>query len=198
MGAENEVPTNNLMIQNKQIICQPYIDKSVKAAPPIVIGKLNLHENMQGIVEEDPLFTNDPWAKYRPGMEASGPSQPRKQRPITKGDSNMQVEDSDNTNDVVARQSARIAVMEDQLKNLHDQMAADQKSNQQRFTQLDQNISSVASGLRGTLEAALKQQSESLIATFDTLLNRSPRNTTQIPQGNQDREVRSRSPVREK
>eukprot|EP00438_Fugacium_kawagutii_P019698 Skav233742 [mRNA] locus=scaffold2303:151900:155166:- [translate_table: standard] len=191
VGSETAVPTPHMVIQNHQIICQPYIEKSSRQVPPIVLGKLNLPVDKDGKGDDQQLH-NDPWAA------SSGLPKPKDHshhaawahyRPTTKPDQTMQVDAQDTTTEVVAKQSARIAVVEEQLKCLQDQMSADQKSNQSRFTQLDHNIQSMSSSLRSTLEEALKQQSANLVHTFDQLLKRSPR-----PESHHSGD-RSRSPV---
>eukprot|EP00438_Fugacium_kawagutii_P031479 Skav222648 [mRNA] locus=scaffold10:497599:502317:- [translate_table: standard] len=189
VGSEDEVPSKDLVIQKHHIVCQPYAEKSTKAVPPIVTGKLNLPTEKAG-PGEDMVFTNDPWAAGAIAAKegASGPSW-SKYRPTTRPDNNMQVDGSDATSEVVARQSERITAVEDQIKCLQEQLSADQKSNQTRFTQLDHNIQSMHSNLRTTLEEALKQQSANLVSTFDSLLRRSPR-AESLHSGD-----RSRSPV---
>eukprot|EP00438_Fugacium_kawagutii_P028889 Skav225393 [mRNA] locus=scaffold2656:251772:253286:- [translate_table: standard] len=190
VGAEKEVPNPNMAIHKHQIICQPYIEKTAKSVPPIVTGKLNLPESKSR--GEDSLLSEDPWAqgalktKDAPGAHQGAWAH---YRPISKSDHNMSVDAPDCTTEVVAKQSARIAEVEDQLKCLQEQLTADQKANQTRFTQLDHNIQSMHSNLRSTLEEALKQQSANLVSTFDQLLKKSPR-AESLHSGD-----RSRSPV---
>lgn len=123
------------------------------------------------------MFNDDPWAPAAAGSKdrrTTGGVWAR-YKPTSKPEA-MQVEPSDGATDMIVKQANRLTEVETQLRTLQEQMNADQKANQARFQQLDCNVQNMGSQLKITLEEALKQQSASLISTFDALLKRSPRN----------------------
>eukprot|EP00438_Fugacium_kawagutii_P032092 Skav202513 [mRNA] locus=scaffold1359:224843:226243:- [translate_table: standard] len=186
IGAEKDPPSMNLVIQQHQVICQPYAERPSKQVPPIVTGKLMLprENNDRG---EDQVFLNDPWAQGR-NADSSNHAAWARYRPVKTPEGTMQVDAEDTTTEIVSKQSARITEVEDQLKTLQEQISADQRANQARFNKVDHDIQAMSTTLWSTLEEALKQQSQNLVNTFDSLLRRSPR-------AESDRSDRSRSPV---
>lgn len=176
VGSEDEVPSHHLAIHNHPVICQPYVEKQGRSNQPVIIGKLNLPMPAADPDGEDTVFTNDPWAAGRSratDMQGNG-AWARYQGP-SKPKENMQVDEPDGAMDIMSKQSTRITEVESQLKTIQEQMSADQRANQARFAQVDHNLQAMQTGLRATLEDALRQQSANLVSTFETLLKKSPR-----------------------
>lgn len=71
------------------------------------------------------------------------------------------------------------------------QLQAQANDNDNRFTKLETDLVAVNDGLKVSLETALREQSTALIATFERLINQSPKHA-----GKDDARTRSRSPAR--
>eukprot|EP00438_Fugacium_kawagutii_P003621 Skav232525 [mRNA] locus=C9321943:41:3088:- [translate_table: standard] len=194
VGSTDEVPSQNLAIQSHTIICQPFAEKAPRQESSVVLGKLNLAqvENAKG--GEDSLLLNDPWAKpsgfARDVATTSAPW--ARYKPTTTNNQQMQVDDGSSPNDALAAQSIRMTEMETQIKNIQEQMSADQRATQAKFQQVDHSIQAMSSSLKHTLDNALSQQSASLVQTFEALLKRSPRTESSKESGKE----RSRSPAK--
>ena len=78
------------------------------------------------------------------------------------------------------------------MQTLEARLTEGQNSNLQKFEKIESDISGIEHSLRGSLKEALSQQSEQLLATFESLLKRSPR-TKDIKRDRPDRST-SRSP----
>eukprot|EP00438_Fugacium_kawagutii_P026854 Skav236828 [mRNA] locus=scaffold1707:103992:109154:- [translate_table: standard] len=193
VGSSKEVPSNNMEIQSCSVICQPHVDKNPRNESAVVLGKLNLP--VKPSRGEDTLLTDDPWAQATGSMRESAKHHApwARYKPTTSDPNKMSVDATDGTNEVLAAQSTRLTEMETQIKQIQEQMSADQRATNARFAQVDNSIQSVGASLRSTLDDALKQQSETLVATFESLLKLSPR-TDVVREKSKDR--RSRSPVR--
>lgn len=184
VGSETAPPSFHLTIGKKPVIVTAYENKPQKQDPQILLGKLQVpdpkgkNEN-QG---EDTLFTDDPWTKFRQreGLVTHAPV-PKQAAKVK--DQTMPAPD-DATTELIAKQSTRLADVEAEILSIKSQMAQDQQSTQARFSQVDNTIQAMGSSLKNSLEEALKQQSASLVQTFEALLKKSPR----------ERISRSRSP----
>ena len=195
VGSEKEQPSEHLAINDRLIICQPFIEKYQGKTDQVVAGKLKMQtpQPMANQPGDDMVYKNDPWnvasnpqrtkSTTVPGANAWGNYKPTSQ----KAQEAKQPSD-DHTMHLFAKQSTRITDVETELQNIKNQLAAQQSVNETRFAQVEESIQTVNSSLCASLEKALKDQSASLVSTFEALLRQNPR-PEQHPQ-----QTRSRSP----
>eukprot|EP00438_Fugacium_kawagutii_P028276 Skav229512 [mRNA] locus=scaffold842:79891:90185:- [translate_table: standard] len=188
VGAAENPPAFHLQIGSSPAIVTVYENRMPKQAPQVLLGKLqmptaNLAADGKG---EDTIFSDDPWGQFR---AANGlPSSKTFGAAGNKSNETKEAPKEDATTSVITKQSERLSEVEDEIKQIKAQMAQDQSATQQRFGQMDQTINNMGNQLKSSLEEALKQQSSSLVKTFEALLKQSPREGGGRPS-------RSRSPV---
>ena len=124
---------------------------------------------------------NNVWANYRPSGDAS----------MTDGDGPGIA--GNPSEHIFQKQSERITSIEARMQSLEAKLAEGRESNDQKLARIEDNISGIEQSLRGSLKEALSQQSEQLLATFESLLKRSPR-SKDIKRDRTDRST-SRSPT---
>eukprot|EP00435_Cladocopium_sp_Y103_P065488 s275_g27.t1 len=195
IGSEQELPSEHLTINNRPIICQPFIDRSQGKKEQVVAGKLKM-PMPQPLGEqpgEDAVFVNDPWKvpswTHRTRSTSSNGASPwGNYKPTNQNSQDGKQIGDDHTMDMFAKQSSRIADVETELQNIKNQLEAQQSMNENRFAHVEESIQTVNASLCSSLEKALKDQSASLVSTFEALLRQHPRSEPQ----------RSRSPTRSK
>ena len=106
---------------------------------------------------------NNAWANYRPSSDT----------PMTDGDGPGT--SGDPSEHILKQQSERITSIEAKMQTLEARLAEGQDSNNQKFETIEANICGIEQSLKGSLKEALSQQSEQLLATFESLRKRSPR-----------------------
>eukprot|EP00438_Fugacium_kawagutii_P001721 Skav204112 [mRNA] locus=scaffold5190:71944:73839:- [translate_table: standard] len=191
IGAPNEPPSYHFMIGKKSVILLPYDNKVQRPDPQILLGKLHMpSENPKGTAKpEDTLSSDDPWDKFRRMNGMPLHNAPQKSTAAPSGA--LQVPVDQGTTEVMSKQSQRLSDVEAEIQQIKSQMQQNQVETQQRFSQVDTTIQSMGAQLKHSLESALKQQSESLVQTFENLMKKSPRESAARPS-------RSRSPKMEK
>ena len=100
----------------------------------------------------------------------------------------------DPADQIFKNQNERITSIEAKMQTLEARLTEGQSSNLQKFEKIESDISGIEHFVRGSLNSleALSQQSEQLLANFESLLKRSPR-TKDINRDRPDRST-SRSP----
>eukprot|EP00434_Breviolum_minutum_P006771 symbB.v1.2.005974.t1/scaffold344.1/size224651/16 len=193
VGSDTVKPDQRLAMNGQEILIVEHQDRK-PATKPLVAGTLRSTDK-----GKDPFMTGggDPWqkmsrssstpqsrsfnawAKYRPSgdvpMDGDGPAL-----------------SGDPADQIFKNQNERITSIEAKMQTLEARLTEGQNSNLQKFEKIESDISGIEHSLRGSLKEALSQQSEQLLATFESLLKRSPR-TKDIKRDRPDRST-SRSP----
>eukprot|EP00435_Cladocopium_sp_Y103_P043731 s2239_g12.t1 len=194
VGSEKELPSEHLAINDKPIVCQPFVARNHGRSDQVVVGKLRM--SMQQPTDdprgEDTVFQNDPWKASHPAQRNMAASQSlqspwvnyKQTKPSGQGSKTTHDE---HTMDMFAKQSTRIAEVETELQNIKSQLTLQQSATEQKFAQVEETIQTVNSSLCSSLQKALQDQSASLVSTFEALLRQHPRE-----------QQRSRSPTRAK
>eukprot|EP00438_Fugacium_kawagutii_P030479 Skav220667 [mRNA] locus=scaffold1914:52437:57580:+ [translate_table: standard] len=199
VGAASHPAATQFAINSVPII-HSWIKEIPKETKPILAGKLVMqHETGSESKGTDTLQSQDPWgsaslpqpnksqfsgqaswAQYRPVTTSYGPYRgPPTVSTTTAADESMK------------GQSDRINSIEADLASIKSHMEATQQSNENRFNRLQNDMQTMQTSMRSTLEAALSDQSSQLIRTFEQLMKGSPKATPRAEEG-----ARSRSPTR--
>ena len=194
VGSDTVKPEVRLALNGHEILIVEHQDRK-PFQKPLVAGTLKSTEPGR-----DPftLDGGDPWQKWpRPtGYGTSRPAnvwanyRPSNDAPMTEGDAPGS--SGDPSEHILKQQSERITSIEAKMQSLEARLADGQDSNDQKFAKVEEKICGIEQSLRGSLKEALSQQSEQLLATFESLLKRSPR-TKDIKRDRTDRS-NSRSP----
>ena len=187
VGSDVMKPDQHLSLNGQEMLITEHRDTKPQQKT-LIAGKLqrNVQSNGgDGWEEDDPWKhahakqhvpmqrLSDPWAKWK-GSNAS--------------DDSMEIQSTEPSEQILKGQSERITAMEEKMQMLEVKMQEGQACNTAKFDKLQSDISGIEQSLKGSLKEALTQQSEQLLATFETLLKRSPR--TKFT----ERSERSRSP----
>ena len=176
VGSDTVKPEQRLSMNGREILIVEHQDR--KPLPKrLVAGTLKSTD-----LGKDPIMTDggDPWQKM-PRQVGNAPSRPfnawAKYRPS--GDVPMDGEGpvltGDPADQIFKNQNERITSIEAKMQTLEARFTEGQNSNLQKFEKIESDISGIEQSLRGSLKEALSQQSEQLLATFESLLKRSPR-----------------------
>ena len=176
VGSDTVKPDQRLAMNGQEILIVEHQDRK-PATKPLVAGTLKSTDK-----GKDPFMTDggDPWQKMSRST-STAPSRPfnawAKYRPS--GDVPMDgdgpVLSGDPADQIFKNQNERITSIEAKMQTLEARLTEGQNSNLQKFEKIESDISGIEHSLRGSLKEALSQQSEQLLATFESLLKRSPR-----------------------
>ena len=193
VGSDTVKPDQRLAMNGQEILIVEHQDRK-PVTKPLVAGTLKSTDK-----GKDPFMSDggDPWQKMSRSTNAA-PSRPfnawAKYRPSgdVPMDGDGQVLSGDPADQIFKNQNERITSIEAKMQTLEARLTEGQNSNLQKFEKIESDISGIEHSLRGSLKEALSQQSEQLLATFESLLKRSPR-AKDIKRDRTDRST-SRSP----
>eukprot|EP00438_Fugacium_kawagutii_P021236 Skav201652 [mRNA] locus=scaffold3160:200616:203792:+ [translate_table: standard] len=177
IGTETKAPGEHMSINGQTLLLKQIHEEQDKKFGMIVAGKYSrprdkeLPLGSETLVDEDmdpwkgaklpdkkgTSAHHNPWSSYI-GVSASSGMQPTRE-----------------ADQLVLKQAARIDEVEKELGSIKEQLTRQQHDTDRKFERLDSNISKVHTDLSVSLQQALKDQSASLVATFEQLLKRSPR-----------------------
>eukprot|EP00438_Fugacium_kawagutii_P013210 Skav218444 [mRNA] locus=scaffold905:62195:64267:+ [translate_table: standard] len=185
VGGEDSPAKDTIAMQDSMILITEYKETPKQTQKSIVAGKLAMTPIARNSPQdEDPLMRNDPWLVAREQRVA-------KWRTAHGNNNAMDTnEDGQNpTQEVLAKQSDRIATVEAKLSELQQQMQVDRASTAEKFQEVHNNLGEVQTTLKQSLTDALQAQSQTLLTQFEALLKPSPRVEASEAKGS-----RSRSP----
>lgn len=193
--ADKDPPSFHMTLNNYEML----IEKQKETARPmkqIVVGKLNIPSHSSSSTSKD---IDDPWKNAKIGttsVTSLGGDPWARYKGISKpsGDATMaSIDIEDHTQTVITKQADRITSIEAQIEQMKHQMDENREKTEQKIEKVEHEVAEMSSNLKTSLQDALKEQSQSLIATFEALMKRSPRGKT-APEA--PREEKSRSPKR--
>ena len=196
--ADKDPPSFHMTLNNYEMLIEKQLENT-RPSKQIVVGKLNIpKQNQSSSSSKDfddpwknaklggshlptPPIVGDPWGRYK------GINKPQ--------DANMTPqENEDHTQTVITKQADRITTIEAKIEEMRQQIEDNREKTDQKIDKVEHEVAELSSNLKTSLQDALKEQSQSLIATFEALMKRSPRGRN--TQNETPRDEKSRSPKR--
>eukprot|EP00438_Fugacium_kawagutii_P007030 Skav230646 [mRNA] locus=scaffold2103:70451:71920:- [translate_table: standard] len=162
LGAAEQIPSVHVSMNGHAVLVSTFEDQR-KPASNIIAGKLQTQpkESRQELAE-------DPWHGQTlgktPRSQGNGQHAWAAYKPTTTR--------AEQTN-ANANSDKRIAAMEQEMQSMKEQIASNHTENQRQVHQLDTRITNIQQSLNQSLRDALQEQSNNLIATFETLMKSS-------------------------
>lgn len=183
VGASTSIPSLHLSLNGCSILVSDFIEAK-KTSGCVIAGKLQASAPKMYDTVQD--LTEDPWH----GQSLSMPHQP-KPTMISNPGAWSRYQPTNGSNATSASQSgneSRFVAIETEVQQLKEQLKSNHAESQSRIHQLDTRMGTIQHDLQQSLREALKEQSASLISTFEALIK-----TPQAPTEQREPRERSRS-----